>query len=152
MVVGASSPWAHALVKISPYTFSAMGIAISIGVSVLGAACLEMPNRYRILLYLIVGESLVVSLSCIAARYSTIVSDLMNISAMGSIVVKAGDILVVSLPGIGVDLFCVHWVIIATHTWVDCILLLCSVVSFPYGSDDDGKHEVPEEYKGLDLP
>ncbi|KAF9589215.1 hypothetical protein IFM89_020530 [Coptis chinensis] len=23
-------------------------------------------------------------------------------------------------------------------------------VSFPYGSDDDGKHEVPEEHKGLD--
>ncbi|KAF9588447.1 hypothetical protein IFM89_010206 [Coptis chinensis] len=57
-----------------------------------------MPNRYRILLYLIVGESLVVLLSCIAARYSTTVYDLMNISAMGSIVVKAGDILIVSLP------------------------------------------------------
>ena len=30
--------WAHALVKVSPYTFSAIGIAIAIGVSVLGAA------------------------------------------------------------------------------------------------------------------
>ncbi|KAJ6382926.1 hypothetical protein OIU77_031368 [Salix suchowensis] len=33
-----SSSWSHALVKISPYTYSAVGIAISIGVSVLGAA------------------------------------------------------------------------------------------------------------------
>ncbi|KAL4554328.1 hypothetical protein LXL04_039548 [Taraxacum kok-saghyz] len=38
IVIGASSSWARALVKISPYTFSAIGIAISIGVSVLGAA------------------------------------------------------------------------------------------------------------------
>ncbi|KAJ0755435.1 putative V-ATPase proteolipid subunit C-like domain, F/V-ATP synthase subunit C superfamily [Helianthus annuus] len=38
ILVGASSSWARALVKISPYTFSAIGIAISIGVSVLGAA------------------------------------------------------------------------------------------------------------------
>ncbi|KAK9986936.1 hypothetical protein SO802_031887 [Lithocarpus litseifolius] len=30
--------WAQALVKVSPYTFSAIGIAIAIGVSVLGAA------------------------------------------------------------------------------------------------------------------
>ncbi|GER44148.1 v-type proton ATPase 16 kDa proteolipid subunit [Striga asiatica] len=30
--------WGQALVRISPYTFSAIGIAISIGVSVLGAA------------------------------------------------------------------------------------------------------------------
>ncbi|XP_027332230.1 V-type proton ATPase subunit c''2 isoform X1 [Abrus precatorius] len=33
-----SSSWGRALVAISPYTFSAIGIAISIGVSVLGAA------------------------------------------------------------------------------------------------------------------
>ncbi|GER48398.1 v-type proton ATPase 16 kDa proteolipid subunit [Striga asiatica] len=33
-----SSSWSQALVRISPYTFSAIGIAISIGVSVLGAA------------------------------------------------------------------------------------------------------------------
>ncbi|XP_038898798.1 V-type proton ATPase subunit c''2 isoform X3 [Benincasa hispida] len=32
------SSWSHALVRISPYTFSAVGIAIAIGVSVLGAA------------------------------------------------------------------------------------------------------------------
>lgn len=41
ILVGASSSWARALVKISPYTFSAIGIAISIGVSVLGAAWLD---------------------------------------------------------------------------------------------------------------
>ncbi|KAF9662170.1 hypothetical protein SADUNF_Sadunf18G0025400 [Salix dunnii] len=34
-----SSSWSQALVKISPYTCSAVGIAIAIGVSVLGAAC-----------------------------------------------------------------------------------------------------------------
>nr|GMC68798.1 V-type proton ATPase subunit C''1 [Ipomoea batatas] len=34
----ASSSWKQAMVQISPYTFSAIGIAISIGVSVLGAA------------------------------------------------------------------------------------------------------------------
>ncbi|KAF3334925.1 V-type proton ATPase subunit c''2-like protein [Carex littledalei] len=33
-----SSSWLQALVRISPYTFAAIGIAISIGVSVLGAA------------------------------------------------------------------------------------------------------------------
>ncbi|CAG7898358.1 unnamed protein product, partial [Brassica rapa] len=33
-----ASSWGAALVRISPYTFSAIGIAISIGVSVLGAA------------------------------------------------------------------------------------------------------------------
>ncbi|KAJ7566486.1 hypothetical protein O6H91_02G105500 [Diphasiastrum complanatum] len=33
-----SSSWAHAFLYISPYTFSAIGIAISIGVSVLGAS------------------------------------------------------------------------------------------------------------------
>nr|XP_043618056.1 V-type proton ATPase subunit c''2 [Erigeron canadensis] len=40
LVVGgaAASSWGRALVKINPYTFSAIGIAISIGVSVLGAA------------------------------------------------------------------------------------------------------------------
>ncbi|MBA0826255.1 hypothetical protein Goarm_011125 [Gossypium armourianum] len=37
-MVGDSSSWSTALVKISPYTFSAIGIAIAIGVSVLGAA------------------------------------------------------------------------------------------------------------------
>nr|GMD30516.1 V-type proton ATPase subunit C''1 [Ipomoea batatas] len=35
---GDSSSWSRALTQISPYTFSAIGIAISIGVSVLGAA------------------------------------------------------------------------------------------------------------------
>lgn len=44
IVIGASSSWARALVKISPYTFSAIGIAISIGVSVLGAAWFESSN------------------------------------------------------------------------------------------------------------
>ncbi|KAI3907211.1 hypothetical protein MKW92_050319 [Papaver armeniacum] len=34
VMVGASSSWSHALVQISPYTFAALGIAISIGVSV----------------------------------------------------------------------------------------------------------------------
>ncbi|KAH7845093.1 hypothetical protein Vadar_015030 [Vaccinium darrowii] len=38
MVVGAPSSWSRALMQISPYTFSALGIAIAIGVSVLGAA------------------------------------------------------------------------------------------------------------------
>lgn len=38
VVAGAASTWARALVRISPYTFSAIGIAVSIGVSVLGAA------------------------------------------------------------------------------------------------------------------
>ncbi|CAN1799577.1 V-type proton ATPase subunit c''1 [Linum perenne] len=38
LIVGEASSWARALVRISPYTFSAIGIAISIGVSVLGAA------------------------------------------------------------------------------------------------------------------
>ncbi|CAI0444404.1 unnamed protein product [Linum tenue] len=38
LIVGDASSWARALVRISPYTFSAIGIAISIGVSVLGAA------------------------------------------------------------------------------------------------------------------
>ncbi|KAF2287196.1 hypothetical protein GH714_039307 [Hevea brasiliensis] len=37
-MVGDPSSWSRALVKISPYTFSAVGIAIAIGVSVLGAA------------------------------------------------------------------------------------------------------------------
>ncbi|KAI3701143.1 hypothetical protein L2E82_45788 [Cichorium intybus] len=37
-VIGASSSWVRALVKISAYTFSTIGIAILIGVSVLGAA------------------------------------------------------------------------------------------------------------------
>ncbi|KAK4410585.1 V-type proton ATPase subunit c''1 [Sesamum angolense] len=37
-MVTSSSSWSQALVRISPYTFSAIGIAISIGVSVLGAA------------------------------------------------------------------------------------------------------------------
>ncbi|KAH7845975.1 hypothetical protein Vadar_008189 [Vaccinium darrowii] len=38
MVVGASSSWSRAMLQISPYTFAALGIAIAIGVSVLGAA------------------------------------------------------------------------------------------------------------------
>ncbi|KAM1134431.1 hypothetical protein ACFX19_044259 [Malus domestica] len=38
VAVGYSSSWARALVHISPYTFSAIGIAVAIGVSVLGAA------------------------------------------------------------------------------------------------------------------
>lgn len=33
-----ASSWSRALVQISPYTFSAIGMAIAIGVSVLGAA------------------------------------------------------------------------------------------------------------------
>ncbi|THG20774.1 hypothetical protein TEA_003848 [Camellia sinensis var. sinensis] len=37
-MVGASSSWSRAMLQISPYTFSALGIAIAIGVSVLGAA------------------------------------------------------------------------------------------------------------------
>ncbi|KAH7839746.1 hypothetical protein Vadar_008224 [Vaccinium darrowii] len=37
-MVGASSTWSRALMQISPYTFSALGIAIGIGVSALGAA------------------------------------------------------------------------------------------------------------------
>ncbi|KAL2897750.1 VHA-c''2: V-type proton ATPase subunit c''2 [Bienertia sinuspersici] len=40
MVSPVTSSWARALVQISPYTFSAIGIALSIGVSVLGAAWL----------------------------------------------------------------------------------------------------------------
>ncbi|GAB2267024.1 V-type proton ATPase subunit c''1 [Dionaea muscipula] len=38
MMVGQTSSWSTALLHISPYTFSAVGIAICIGVSVLGAA------------------------------------------------------------------------------------------------------------------
>ena len=38
VVLTRSSSWARALINISPYTFSAIGIAIAIGVSVLGAA------------------------------------------------------------------------------------------------------------------
>ncbi|KAL6320929.1 hypothetical protein AAG906_010738 [Vitis piasezkii] len=38
-MVGASSSWSRALVQISPSTFSIIGIAIGIGVFVLGAAC-----------------------------------------------------------------------------------------------------------------
>ena len=38
MVSPVTSSWARALVQISPYSFAAIGIAISIGVSVLGAA------------------------------------------------------------------------------------------------------------------
>ncbi|CAL5429114.1 unnamed protein product [Camellia sinensis] len=38
MVAASSSSWARAMLQISPYTFSAVGIAIAIGVSVLGAA------------------------------------------------------------------------------------------------------------------
>ncbi|KAJ4957416.1 hypothetical protein NE237_024527 [Protea cynaroides] len=38
MMAGASSSWSRALMQISPYTFAAIGIAIAIGVSVLGAA------------------------------------------------------------------------------------------------------------------
>ncbi|KAL6329887.1 hypothetical protein AAG906_039799 [Vitis piasezkii] len=37
-MVGASSSWSRALVQISPSTFSVIGIAIGIGVSILGAA------------------------------------------------------------------------------------------------------------------
>ncbi|GMY09889.1 V-type proton ATPase subunit c''2 [Fagus crenata] len=39
-IAGGASSWARAIVMISPYTFSAIGIAIAIGVSVLSAACL----------------------------------------------------------------------------------------------------------------
>ncbi|RVX03211.1 FAD-linked sulfhydryl oxidase ERV1 [Vitis vinifera] len=44
-MVGASSSWSRALVQISPSTFSVIGIAIGIGVSVLGAACLGTTLR-----------------------------------------------------------------------------------------------------------
>ncbi|RRT68943.1 hypothetical protein B296_00026847 [Ensete ventricosum] len=37
-IVAMSSSWSRALTQISPYTFASIGIAISIGVSVLGAA------------------------------------------------------------------------------------------------------------------
>ncbi|XP_020249243.1 V-type proton ATPase subunit c''1-like [Asparagus officinalis] len=37
-MAGSASTWAHALTRISPYTFASIGIALSIGVSVLGAA------------------------------------------------------------------------------------------------------------------
>lgn len=39
------------------------------------------------------------SLAAIAARYSTTITDLMNVNAMGSTSIKAGDILAVPLPG-----------------------------------------------------
>ncbi|GMY09890.1 V-type proton ATPase subunit c''1 [Fagus crenata] len=38
-IAGGASSWARVIVMISPYTFSAIGIAIAIGVSVLDAAC-----------------------------------------------------------------------------------------------------------------
>ncbi|GKV26783.1 hypothetical protein SLEP1_g36018 [Rubroshorea leprosula] len=41
-MVGDSSSWSRALLQISPYTFSAVGIAIAVGVSVLGAAWYEI--------------------------------------------------------------------------------------------------------------
>ncbi|KAL6330207.1 hypothetical protein AAG906_040129 [Vitis piasezkii] len=44
-MVGASSSWSRALVQISPSTFSVIGIAMGIGVSVLGAACLGTTLR-----------------------------------------------------------------------------------------------------------
>ncbi|RVW58496.1 hypothetical protein CK203_110026 [Vitis vinifera] len=44
-MVRASSSWSRALVQISPSTFSVIGIAIGIGVSVLGAACLGTTLR-----------------------------------------------------------------------------------------------------------
>ncbi|RWW57514.1 hypothetical protein BHE74_00035692, partial [Ensete ventricosum] len=37
-IAAMSSSWSRALTQISPYTFASIGIAISIGVSVLGAA------------------------------------------------------------------------------------------------------------------
>lgn len=39
------------------------------------------------------------TLAGIAARYRTTLTDLMNVNAMGSTAVKAGDILAVPLPG-----------------------------------------------------
>ncbi|RVW11689.1 FAD-linked sulfhydryl oxidase ERV1 [Vitis vinifera] len=45
-MVGASSSWSRALVQISPSTFSVIGIAIGIGVSVLGAACVEVVHQW----------------------------------------------------------------------------------------------------------
>ena len=39
------------------------------------------------------------TLTGIAARYSTTITDLMNVNAMGSPAIKAGDILAVPLPG-----------------------------------------------------
>jgi len=39
------------------------------------------------------------TLAAIAARYETTLTDLMNVNAMGSAAIKAGDILAVPLPG-----------------------------------------------------
>lgn len=56
IIVGASSSWARALVKISPYTFASIGIALSIGVSVLGAAWFEsifnLFNYFRVSMFI----------------------------------------------------------------------------------------------------
>ncbi|KAF7815578.1 serine carboxypeptidase-like 13 isoform X2 [Senna tora] len=46
-MVGDASSWSRALVKISPYTFFAVGIVVAIGVSVLGAACLITAMEWR---------------------------------------------------------------------------------------------------------
>lgn len=55
------------------------------------------------------------TLTGIAARYLTTITDLMNVNAMGSAAVKAGDILAVPLPGIFV-LFLYQY---------KCLIFLC---------------------------
>ncbi|KAG6421652.1 hypothetical protein SASPL_118209 [Salvia splendens] len=58
-MVTSSSSWVRALLQISPYTFSAIGIAISIGVSVLGAAWYfsHIGNIYNIGIAISIGVS-----------------------------------------------------------------------------------------------
>ncbi|KAL6342333.1 hypothetical protein AAG906_008894 [Vitis piasezkii] len=60
-MVGASSSWSRALVQISPSTFSVIGIAIGIGVSVLGAACVifcEVVAIYGVIVAIILQTKL----------------------------------------------------------------------------------------------
>ncbi|XP_059591399.1 V-type proton ATPase subunit c''1-like [Vitis vinifera] len=60
-MVGASSSWSRALVQISPSTFSVIGIAIGIGISVLGAACVifcEVVAIYGVIVAIILQTKL----------------------------------------------------------------------------------------------
>lgn len=74
------------------------------------------------------------SLTGIAASYSTTITDLMNVNAMGSTAIKAGDILAVPLPGIFVvflyvckclifcakhcyDFLCLYWLSFTRILW-----------------------------------
>jgi hypothetical protein len=50
-IAGGASSWARAIVMISPYTFSAIGIAIAIGVSVLGRPGLYYSLSFSFLFY-----------------------------------------------------------------------------------------------------